>query len=145
MKAISLWQPWASLIAWGYKKYETRHWYTSYRGELLICSAKKKQQDQYTCWLGIITVLETELNLTDHDFPYWDTLGFGCAIAVVNLTDCIKMTEDFIDNQSEAELICGNWEVGRYAWKLENIRPVENIPIKGAQGLFNVDDHIIRV
>ena len=26
MKAISLWQPWASLIACGAKPYETRHW-----------------------------------------------------------------------------------------------------------------------
>ena len=26
MKAISLWQPWASLIAAGVKPYETRHW-----------------------------------------------------------------------------------------------------------------------
>jgi hypothetical protein len=26
MKAITLWQPWASLIAIGAKKYETRSW-----------------------------------------------------------------------------------------------------------------------
>ncbi|MBP0020973.1 MAG: ASCH domain-containing protein, partial [Cyanobacteria bacterium SBLK] len=31
-KAISLWQPWASLIAMGRKKFETRHWSTDYRG-----------------------------------------------------------------------------------------------------------------
>jgi hypothetical protein len=41
-KAISLHQPWASLIALEIKKRETRSWSTKYRGKLLICSTKKK-------------------------------------------------------------------------------------------------------
>lgn len=40
VKAISLWQPWASMIADGKKTIETRPWATKYRGELLICSTK---------------------------------------------------------------------------------------------------------
>lgn len=36
MKAISLTQPWASLIALGYKRIETRSWSTTYRGPLAI-------------------------------------------------------------------------------------------------------------
>ena len=34
MKAISLWQPWASAVALGSKRVETRSWSTSYRGPL---------------------------------------------------------------------------------------------------------------
>ena len=41
MKAISLHQPWASMIADGWKTIETRSWPTDYRGDLLICSTKK--------------------------------------------------------------------------------------------------------
>jgi len=41
MKAISLCQPWADLIALGYKTVETRYWATKYRGPLLICAAKR--------------------------------------------------------------------------------------------------------
>lgn len=41
MKAISLKQPWANLVAEGKKTIETRKWKTSYRGELIICSSKK--------------------------------------------------------------------------------------------------------
>ena len=41
LKAISLWQPWASLIPLGLKHYETRSWKTNYRGKLLICSTAK--------------------------------------------------------------------------------------------------------
>nr|WP_254625658.1 hypothetical protein [Nostoc sp. TCL240-02] len=43
MKAISLWQPHASLVPLGLKRHETRSWGTSYRGPLLICSAKRNQ------------------------------------------------------------------------------------------------------
>jgi hypothetical protein len=40
MKALSIKQPWANLIASGEKTIETRTWKTSYRGPLLIVSSK---------------------------------------------------------------------------------------------------------
>lgn len=39
MKALTLWQPWASLVALGVKSIETRSWSTSYRGQLAIHAA----------------------------------------------------------------------------------------------------------
>ncbi|MCA8922325.1 MAG: hypothetical protein KDD82_10980 [Planctomycetes bacterium] len=36
MRALTLHQPWASLIAWGVKRYETRPRPLSYRGPLAI-------------------------------------------------------------------------------------------------------------
>lgn len=41
MKALTLCQPWASLIAWGEKQYETRSWSTDYRGLLAIHASKR--------------------------------------------------------------------------------------------------------
>ena len=41
MKAITVWQPWAQLLAEGKKHDETRSWRTNYRGEILIHAAKK--------------------------------------------------------------------------------------------------------
>jgi hypothetical protein len=41
MKAISLKQPWASMIRYRIKLIETRTWPTSYRGDILIVSCKK--------------------------------------------------------------------------------------------------------
>ena len=41
MKALSVRQPWANLIAAGEKTIETRTWATNYRGEILIVSSKK--------------------------------------------------------------------------------------------------------
>ena len=40
MKAITVWQPWAQLLAEGKKHDETRSWRTNYRGEILIHAAK---------------------------------------------------------------------------------------------------------
>lgn len=41
MKALSVRQPWANLIAWGMKSIEVRTWSTDYRGDLLIVSSQK--------------------------------------------------------------------------------------------------------
>lgn len=40
IKALSIWQPWASLVAAGVKRHETRHRATSYRGPVAIHAAK---------------------------------------------------------------------------------------------------------
>ena len=45
MKAISLKQPWANLVASGKKTVETRKWSTNYRGDLIICSSQKPKID----------------------------------------------------------------------------------------------------
>lgn len=45
MKALTVWQPWASLVALGKKRIETRSWSTSYRGRLLIHAAKREPSE----------------------------------------------------------------------------------------------------
>ena len=134
IKAISLHQPWASLITRGLKQFETRSWPTNYRGKLVICAAKKnskQQQSQYetlACSLGIDLAQQP-----------WDSLPLGMAIAVCDLTDCIEMTQDFIAEQSETERCCGHWEPGRFAWKLDNVQSLPlPVPIKGKQGLWTI-------
>ena len=46
MRAISLWQPWATAIAVGVKQIETRHWKTDYRGPIAIHAAKRWTRDE---------------------------------------------------------------------------------------------------
>jgi hypothetical protein len=70
--------------------------------------------------------------------PPWNSFPHGCAIAICDLTDCIKMTPEFIEQQPQTEIISGDWQVGRYAWKLENVESIEQVSIKGKQGLFNI-------
>jgi ASCH domain len=134
VKAISLWQPWASLIILGYKHFETRSWPTSYRGKLLICSAKKDSEDLHSTYL----YLAEQCGIDTTKYP-WKALPKGYAVAICDLVDCVKMTPAFIASQSETQLRCGDWKPGRFAWKLENIQPIEPIPIRGKQGLWDVD------
>ncbi|MDZ8189765.1 MAG: ASCH domain-containing protein [Nostoc sp. ChiSLP02] len=139
IKAISLHQPWASLIPMGLKKYETRSWATNYRGPLLICAAKKTSTPQKLTQNYFLKKYQQILVDTDN-YIEWDDLPFGSAIALVDLTDCIKMTQTFINEQSLLEIDTGDWRVGRMAWKLENIqRIIRPIPITGRQGLFNAE------
>jgi hypothetical protein len=59
MKALSVRQPWASLIASGKKTIEVRSWRTHYRGPLLICAAKRPSG------LGPVGVALAIVNLID--------------------------------------------------------------------------------
>ncbi|WP_211293112.1 ASCH domain-containing protein [Brunnivagina elsteri] len=136
-KAISLWQPWASLIPLGLKKFETRSWKTSYRGKLLICSTANNPK-HYQEYLKIKDKLQ---------LPAWDEVNFphGRAIALCDLVDCTEMTPEFIEQQSQTEINSGDWQVGRYAWKLENIQPItEQFAVKGKQGLFTLSLDIFQ-
>jgi hypothetical protein len=118
MKAITLWQPWASLIPLGLKRYETRSWGTDYRGPLLIHAAKRQMDSGAIAgWLNVQRIAYIDSKHGDHlDLP------IEKIIAIAQLTDCIRMSQEFIDAQSEIEIACGDWQVGRYAWKLENVQ-----------------------
>ena len=128
MKAISLWEPWATAMALGLKQNETRHWPTSHRGELAICSAKRPMdEDSKWVWEEIIKPLNPNAQPS-----------FGAILCVVDLFDCVK-AETIIEKISAIEYDLGNYESGRFVWRTKNVRPLPvPIPIKGAQGFFNL-------
>ncbi|HWQ42809.1 MAG TPA: ASCH domain-containing protein [Desulfosporosinus sp.] len=135
MKAISILQPWASLIAIDAKKIETRSWSTKYRGPLAIHASKgfsKSLRDLCNTQPFKAILTKAGLNL--------DNLPLGKIVATCNLVDCIKMTPEFIDFIESAkghEREFGDYAVGRYAWILEDIKPLEKpIPVKGALSLW---------
>src|SRR3546814_13455324 len=76
LKAISLWQPWASAIALGHKSIETRHWPTKYRGELAINAAKRFGPDERE-----FASIERALGRMPPRLP------LGAIVAVVDLPD----------------------------------------------------------
>lgn len=57
MKAISLKQPWANLVASGKKTIETRKWPTKYRGDLLIVSSQNPKIPPAGYALAIVEVV----------------------------------------------------------------------------------------
>lgn len=150
MKAISLWQPWASLIVQGDKEYETRGWYTGYRGPLLIHAAKRvvlKELDALDCpyFQEALKRYRTESKLVPGAKLTLTAklarlvLPFGKLLGRVDLVDCIP-TEKAREEITNKEYMFGNYCHGRYAWKLANpVMFYQPIDYKGEQGIFEVD------
>jgi hypothetical protein len=127
IKVLSLIQPWASLIAIGEKNIETRSWKTNYRGMIYIHASGK-----------------TDRMFSENKFVkeclHNIEVPNGKIIAKCKLRDCIEMTEDFIKKieKDKKEYAFGIYSIGRYAWILENIRPLKkHIIAKGKLGLWS--------
>ncbi len=133
MKVISLLEPYASLVKENIKTIETRSWKTNYRGELFIHASKRKLTNK------MIEEYHNQLKLlTNTNFNY------GHIIAKCNLVDCIIMTEELIKEikKNSKEYICGEYQVGRYAWILEDIKHLKKpIPAKGRLGIWEYKDN----
>jgi hypothetical protein len=161
MRILTLWQPWASLIALKLKQYETRSWPTGYRGKLAIHAAKRPfvsadgsetlDQAAWLTWLDALELAHEAGILTNESkLPFAHELPLGCIVAIADLTACLEMADNISRPPSEIacmglhtplELAVGDWQVGRYAWKLKNVIALpEPIPFKGAQGLRELTD-----
>lgn len=135
VKAISLWQPWATLCVLGLKRYETRSWATPYRGELVIHAAKRWTEDERE----MLMEFEDEFEIGAAKALWRDKRLFGAALGVVTLT-AIYRTEELAPKLSPQEYAFGNYDIGRYAWRLENPRLFpEPIPYRGQQGMWTWD------
>lgn len=128
MKAISLWEPWASFMALGFKQNETRSWPTSYRGELLICASKKKSPipSDAQIWME-----QSGLQLCH-----------GFAVCVVQL-DSVERTELYNAQEHPgspaSEMDLGDYSPGRFVWRTSNVHRLKRlVPMKGQQGLFTL-------
>jgi len=148
MKAISLWQPWASLIATGAKRFETRSWSTKHRGALAICAAKgglsKADMSNYLYrfYGGLAPLIGKPLDPIKQNCVgvHAKHLPFGEIVAIVNLIDCIR-TDDMTEMEIGTDRPFGDFSPGRYAWGFDRhiIVPVKPMPVVGRQGLFNID------
>lgn len=147
MKAISLWQPWASLMAIGHKIIETRSWYTGYRGPLAIHAAKRvfiPPDPEF------VKALE-ELQINCFDLPR------GAIVGTCYLTACVRV-EDFpallniatVHSSSsekarkiekiKKQKIFGDCSPGRFLWLISDAKKLETpIPWRGHQGFFEVE------
>lgn len=125
MKVISIQEPYGSLILKGHKKIETRSWKTNYRGELYIHTSS-------TIFKGDNTKAFNYINKDD--------LVFGYIICKCKLVDCIEMTEEFINSVDSKEKELGVYSIGRYAWILDDIEPIESIKTRGKLNIWEYEE-----
>ena len=100
MKAITVWQPWATLLGTGQKHNETRSWRTSYRGEILIHAAKTDHS-------GILLHIPMEELKHFQNAGVVNKLPTGAIIGKANLVDCFQIDEAYrrkLQRENPAEL-----------------------------------------
>ena len=131
MKALSLRQPWASLVAAGSKRYETRSWATAYRGLVAIhASARWQAADRALCEIGFWAEC---LHIPR---GRWQELPLGAVLAICTLADCVPV-ENLRPGPVEPECFFGNYAAGRYAWRLEDVRLLpQPVSARGSLGLW---------
>ncbi len=128
MKALSLQEPWATLIRAGVKRIETRSWKTNYRGPLLIHASQRP-----------VSANDAHIQALLRLIPGVPT-GCGHLLCRCRLADCVYMDAAFLEKMQAdpQELLCGDYREGRYAWLLTDIEPLDPpIPAKGHLGLWN--------
>lgn len=144
MKALTIIQPWASLIALGEKKIETRSWRTKYRGPVLIHAGKSVDHD-------ICKTNPFSAALVDHGIIFQQDMPTGVILARAEIVDCVEIglgTDPpnriaYLKNGKKVtgnEFSFGDYSPGRFAWILDNIQPLkEPIPAKGQLSLWEFD------
>jgi len=137
MRCLSLWQPWASSIARGWKRVETRGRRTHHRGPIAIHAAKVWGPGQLAASLRLAELLEAEPGAfvpgPGRDFP------FGAVVAVAELVDCVEMTPEVIAATHPLEQAFGDWRPGRFAYHLEDVKRLRDpYKLKGRQSLWTL-------
>jgi hypothetical protein len=163
MKAVSLWQPWATAIAIGSKRIETRSWPTSYRGPLAIHAAKRCVIDEmleFSCswtWCGALRKIGLQMG---GEKMLDELLPFGAIVAVCRLVDC-RPTDSFTQGELDrvrmpdgetleiygwTERMMGDFSLGRFGWVLDDVKPLASpIPYAARQNVFEVDASVFGV
>jgi hypothetical protein len=147
IKALTVWQPWASLLALGDagpKKYETRHFRTRYRGPIAIHSGLRRNH-----YLGydrewLLAVAEgfkvAAPDQLQHLLRHLDGLPYGAIVGVGMLHEVHEILDDTWRHIPIAEKILGNYTPGRYMYELRHVQQLEKpIETRGFQGLWDWD------
>jgi hypothetical protein len=133
IKALSLTQPWATLLSIGAKRFETRSWRTEYRGLVAIHAAKG-----YPKWARELTANDARFRDTLINAGYYSVheLPLGVILAVGELVDC-RLAHYILNPLSDEEKAFGDFSYGRWAWAFEKVRVLpEPIPVKGTLRLW---------
>jgi hypothetical protein len=140
VKAISVCQPWATLIVHGLKRLETRSWATGHRGPLAVHAGKSfPPSARMLCLQEPYRTLLAGAGLLD-----WRDLPTGHIIGVAEVVGCTRAPE--LERLPDLERQLGDFGPGRWAWALVNPRPLPApVPCRGRLGLFEVPDLIVPV
>jgi hypothetical protein len=131
VKAISLHQPYATLVAIGFKHIETRSWRTLHRGPLAIQASLVVPPEMEALWRR--PAVRAALEAAGYSDP--EALPLGAVVALCRLTDCTPVGA--LLPLRDGEGLVGDFTPGRFGWCLEDVqRLCRPIPVSGRLGVW---------
>ena len=148
MKALSIRNPWAWLIANGFKGVENRSWYTNFRGEFYIHAGKVMTNDDYKDCIDFIKYdighyFFPELPSLMSEYGMWHKKDFqqynGMIIGKAKMVGCVSPKDKHLLSEKDQR-----WYMGQYAFIIDSAEPIEPFPYKGQLGWFDVTEEGIE-
>ena len=166
MRALVLHQPWATLVAIGLKRLETRGWATPYLGPLLVLAARTDAgpvlpsavaalnaagwQENPACRVAagprrlrplplgaVVAIVEHQGTVPTENVRFDGTPGSDWIVVASAGRPPIVVSQD--DNRP-----LGDFTAGRHAWLWADVRPLpEPVPARGRQGLWTPDAELV--
>ncbi len=115
MKALSIRQPWAWLIANGHKDIENRTWRTKFRGGFLVHAGKKFDNAGYD-WVT------SEMNIA---LPGKEMFELGGIVGGAEIIDCVSRFDS-------------PWFSGPFGFVIRNAEPRPFHACRGRLGFFDI-------
>lgn len=133
MRALSLTQPWATLVAHGFKRIETRDWATRYRGPLAIHASKYRDGADRICYTDPFAAALLELGYASHT-----ELPQQAVLCIVRLVDVLRVPQSPTPPRDSAEFAFGDYSNGRYMWVFDQVEAFEEpVAQRGFAGLWD--------
>ena len=126
MKALTIKQPWATLIMQGDKRFEFRSWKTNFRGDVLIHAGKGLDKE---------AVIRLKKYLPDE-------LPMGKILGKVTITDCVPMSDEFAKmlSKENSDIYTSHSFSNNYGFQIENVEVFDTpIDAKGQLGFWNIE------
>lgn len=131
MKALSIRQPWAWAILHAGKRIENRSRATTYRGEILLHVSKGCTQRDLNAGIDLIEQASGRKLGSFAIRDLADMTRRGGIVGRARIVDCVVASHS-------------PWFVGPFGWVLADVEPLPFVACKGALGLFDVPDEIVR-
>ena len=138
LRALTIKQPWASLLVAGIKTVENRSWTTAYRGPLAIHAGAARERNAAQmiadCLGRDLTASERVRWLLDADLPQGQVLG------VVELIDVVP-----VEQTHEGD---SPWAIGPWCWRVRpgwQFKPHARPTLAGKLGLWKWDSGDLRI
>jgi hypothetical protein len=129
MKAITVKQPWASLIIRGGKEIENRDWYTGIRGIVAVHSSAKLERREMEDACGMMRGFVPHFSAERFELDVFPT---GVILGTVEIVDCVTASDS-------------PWFVGDFGWVLRNpVAFAQPIPCRGALKFWDIPEHLLE-